>query len=355
MEIDLNKLYDDNLKEFNEIEKIIKEEGVSIFGAGIQGQYAIKHLKDYNYKVNYFIDNDRNKCGKKINEIEIIHNGSNLSSQQKVVLISIFYNYDIIEQNKDKYKYLIPFNKFFFMKEFRNFIKIRNSFYDNTSKNIYDILLFSKFISNTMYIIPSIYSRNHYFSIDECFPNSNEIFLDAGAYVGDTVEKFIENCEGVFNKIYAFEPGDVQYNSMNIRIKRLIEEWALDENSIILEKLGLSEENKIVFFNDENKLERNSISENGNKKIKVVCIDEYLNGKPITFLKSDIEGEEINMLKGASETIKKYKPKMAISIYHRPDDFFTIPEYIKSLVPEYKFYLRHHSIEFGETVLYCCV
>ena len=59
------------------------------------------------------------------------------------------------------------------------------------------------------------------------------------------------------------------------------------------------------------------------------------------------------MLKGAENTIKKYKPKMAISVYHKPDDLLTIPKYIKEIVPEYKFSLRHHSIGFAETVLYC--
>ncbi|MEI0517831.1 FkbM family methyltransferase [Brachyspira murdochii] len=186
--------------------------------------------------------------------------------------------------------------------------------------------------------------------------SKKQIFLDLGAYVGDTVEKFIEHSEGIFDKIYAFEPGDKQFSAMNIRVSRLIREWAIDSNSIILEKLGISDTNKEVFFDESCDILSSNITNNETGiKIKVVSVDEYLNGRPITFLKSDIEGEELNMLKGASETIKKYKPKMAISIYHRPDDFFTIPEFIKSLVPEYKFYLRHHSITFAETVLYCCI
>ncbi|MDA0067582.1 FkbM family methyltransferase [Brachyspira hyodysenteriae] len=88
-------------------------------------------------------------------------------------------------------------------------------------------------------------------------------------------------------------------------------------------------------------------------QIIINTIDNYLNGEPITFLKADVEGEELNMLKGASETIKKYKPKMAISVYHKPNDLITIPQYIKKIVPEYRLALRHHSITFTETVLYC--
>lgn len=61
------------------------------------------------------------------------------------------------------------------------------------------------------------------------------------------------------------------------------------------------------------------------------------------------------MLKGASNTIKTYKPKMAISVYHKPDDLLAIPKFIKNLVPEYKFALRHHNITFDDTVLYCWI
>lgn len=357
MEIDLNKLYDDNLKEFNEIEKIIKEEGVSLFGAGGRAKFDADYLLKNNYKINYFIDNDKNKNGKKINNVEIISNDNELSKKQNVVLVTPYlYCNEIINENKNKYKYIIPFGKLLFMKEFYNFLEINSLFNDDISKNVYNILLFSKFNPTDINMINHVYSQNHYFDISECSINcSNEIFLDAGAYVGDTVEEFIKKCSGVFNKIYAFEPGNKQFAAMNIRINRLIDEWALDKKNIILEKFGLSDENKDVFFDDKNKLVTNTISNYGNVKIKVVSIDNYLNGNPITFLKADIEGEELNMLKGASETIKKYKPKMAISVYHNPDDFFNIPKFIKSLVPEYKFYLRHYSIEESETVLYCCI
>ncbi|MEI0604854.1 FkbM family methyltransferase [Brachyspira alvinipulli] len=99
----------------------------------------------------------------------------------------------------------------------------------------------------------------------------------------------------------------------------------------------------------------NITQEKSEEIIDVISIDNFLDGNPITFLKSDIEGEEFNMLKGAENTIKKYKPKMAISVYHRPDDLLTIPKYIKELVPEYNFSLRHHSLSFNDTVLYCWV
>ncbi|MFH1618985.1 MAG: FkbM family methyltransferase [bacterium] len=69
----------------------------------------------------------------------------------------------------------------------------------------------------------------------------------------------------------------------------------------------------------------------------------------------DIEGAELDALKGAAETIKKNRPKLAICIYHKPSDLFEIPLFIKSLVPEYRFYLRQHQPISCDLVLYAVI
>lgn len=67
----------------------------------------------------------------------------------------------------------------------------------------------------------------------------------------------------------------------------------------------------------------------------------------------DIEGAGESALRGCAETIKKYKPKLAICVYHKPEDIFEITEYILYLNPDYKLWLRHYTNLVNETVLYC--
>lgn len=356
--MDINKLYEENKKEIEDIDKIIKTEGVSLFGAGQYGEFVSEYLLKNGYKINCFIDNNPDKQGNKINDIEIVSKDSVLSKNSKVVLITAHHSIDeIIEQNKNSYKHIISFEKYLAIKRFDDFLNIRNMLYDNNSKEILDTLVYAK-ISGDENLCENIYEDNQYFAIPKFkFGSINEIFFNVGAYTGDTVERIIYSRLGGFKHIYAFEPGKKQFEAMNIRIERLKKEWAINDNKITLVNLGVSDKNEILEFNDNSDLLCNRVSniKENTIKIETCSVDNFLNGKEINFLISDIEGYEINMLKGAINTIKNYKPKMAISVYHKPDDLLAIPEFIRNLVPEYKFALRHHNITFDDTVLYCWI
>jgi hypothetical protein len=90
------------------------------------------------------------------------------------------------------------------------------------------------------------------------------------------------------------------------------------------------------------------------KMVDVDCVtlDSYLQGKPVTFIKMDVEGAEMDVLLGMQQTIKNYKPKLAVCIYHKNPDVFDISEFLLSLVPEYRFHIRHYGIEEREEVLF---
>ena len=144
-----------------------------------------------------------------------------------------------------------------------------------------------------------------------------------------------------------------------MRFQRLIEEWALDPGSIALVNAGLAEaDSSVSAASASGQMTSFAVNQNSSAigtSIDVVSLDRYLDGAPISFLKADVEGMEMALLKGAQATIKRCRPKISICVYHYPTDIPDIAHYLASLVPDYNFALRHHSPQLMETVLYCWV
>jgi len=89
--------------------------------------------------------------------------------------------------------------------------------------------------------------------------------------------------------------------------------------------------------------------------VKVTTIDKFVEANKlprVDFIKMDVEGHELKVLKGAHETIQAFKPSLAVSAYHRGDDLIKLPKFLLELNPNYKFYLRHCTSFWGNTVLY---
>jgi hypothetical protein len=90
----------------------------------------------------------------------------------------------------------------------------------------------------------------------------------------------------------------------------------------------------------------------GDCEVKCVSLDSMLGDVPVSFIKMDIEGSELDTLAGARELIQKNAPILAICAYHRQSDLWNIPLYIRSLNPHYSIYLRPHLLEGWDLVCY---
>lgn len=134
----------------------------------------------------------------------------------------------------------------------------------------------------------------------------NEVFVDAGAYDGHTSIEFIKKCPN-YNSIYIFEP-----DAENITKAK---ENLISYSGIYFHCIGLSNSSNQIRF-DAGKGATSSISLTGSSIIKVDSLDTIIKEK-ITYLKMDIEGEEINALEGSKTKILECHPKLAISVYHR--------------------------------------
>ncbi|MCD8543308.1 MAG: FkbM family methyltransferase [Sulfurospirillum cavolei] len=194
----------------------------------------------------------------------------------------------------------------------------------------------------------SLYTPNQYFhsSIIRDF-SSIQTYIDCGAYNGDTIRVFIDKVKENYKKIYAFEPSVKAYNELS----NYVDENKLNKVSIYNKGVGASS-CQLNFNTDSTGGEKSFLCKEGEDIIDIVTIDDILQDHEVDFIKMDVEGYELDALKGAENTIKKYHPVLAISVYHKPDDLIKIPFYIKNIFPSYKLYLRNHLHIAQELILY---
>ena len=177
---------------------------------------------------------------------------------------------------------------------------------------------------------------------------SGEVYYDLGAFTGDTLEEFTENVGNSYRHIIAVEPAPKNFE----RLISFIKEKKLER--ITPKNVAVSGNSKTVRFSEKGG--RNPfISDKGKIEVKSLTLTELSEYLP-SYIKMDIEGAEMGTLRSGEEIIKKAKPKLNISLYHRTTDFFEIPLYIKSLCPDYSLYLRHHPyLPAWDTDLYASV
>lgn len=161
-------------------------------------------------------------------------------------------------------------------------------------------------------------------------------FIDCGAYNGDTLEKFINFVGGDYKKIFAFE-----FETENFeKLKNLVQEK--NYKNVELLNCGVWNEKKVLTFTRVAGSGNSKISNDGEVIAKVDTIDNIVGEEKIDFIKMDIEGSELNALKGAKKTLERCKPALAISVYHKKEDLITIPQFLKEIYKGSRFYLRQH-------------
>lgn len=188
-----------------------------------------------------------------------------------------------------------------------------------------------------------------YFDAELIALSDNEALVDAGAYIGDTVENFLRELDrrGIktYDAVYSFEPDPQNYEKL---ITKKFENFSAYNTAT-------SDKKEEVFFSSRGKGSSSGISnERSEHVIRTDAIDHILAGQKVTFIKMDVEGYELVSLKGAEQTIRSQKPKLAVCIYHKRRDLFEIQNYISSVLGEgkVKFYMRAYEETATELVLY---
>ncbi|MGV8991760.1 MAG: FkbM family methyltransferase [Thiobacillus sp.] len=231
-----------------------------------------------------------------------------------------------------------------FAKEFETnrdqFEWVCNLLCDTKSKAIFNTLVEYRMTADIEIMADYSYIPN-----EQYFPDflelDEEVFMDIGGYDGQTSLELIKRCAN-YAAIYLFEPSE----SNLVKAKNNLSDFS----NIHFINRGLSDKPAELKFNS-NEGSASRISDAGDVTIYVDALDNLVTEKT-TFLKMDIEGAESLAIEGAKRHILNDHPKMAIAVYHKPDDFWRIPKQILSIRDDYDLHLRHYTEGTDETVMY---
>ena len=268
--------------------------------------------------------------------------------------------YDMLKDNISKnffkkaiiYRYMLAFypEAFGNIKNSMHLVfkySIVNIFYWIFKRILFIIQRFKYPLEIEVFITFYIFGLKQY-DVKNIFEVKNDaVVFDIGAFKGDTAYFFSKKCSNKA-RIYAFEPDENNYKIL-LKIK---DKYKL--NNVIA--------SNILFSNLETEI--NFLSMDLNRpavKMKSTTIDKFVeenNIEKINYIKMDVEGAEKNILEGAIKTIKKFKPSLAIAIYHGGklfmEDFYNIPIFIKNVINEdYEYYIKTFHPAGLETILFC--
>ena len=222
------------------------------------------------------------------------------------------------------------FNSSFYELHKNEIEKVFDILADDFSKKVLENEIKFKLTGNINYLTEIFTNKDEIFKILNL--NSNESYLDLGAYRGDTIQEFLHYAKN-YSHITALEPDKKTF--------RKLKEYANDLHDIQLWNMGIWDSDGYVNF--ENSIGRgSSVSTTGQQKLAVTKIDTLFRVQRVSYIKTDVEGAEFQALKGGINTLRRDKPKLNIAIYHRSEDIFTLPHLIHEINPNYKIYLRQH-------------
>ena len=186
-----------------------------------------------------------------------------------------------------------------------------------------------------------------YFQDDLFKLGKDEVFIDCGAFDGDSLDLFLETVQNSFESVIAFEPDPVNYAKLQAKVNSLPSEV---RGRITLHGESTGDVHSRLMI-DAGSGPSSQIGK-GQFEVECVTLDSALSGIPVSMIKMDIEGSELATLAGAKNLIQERSPILAISAYHRQADLWNIPLFIHELNEDYLFYLRPHMLEAWDLVCY---
>ncbi len=301
------------------------EQGTNIFGKITYHPSALAEYRDALVIVN------------NINQILITNAAKEMGLLNELVFIPYYFQHNYVGgfypagtyDGEDYHTYM------------KHHIKTISNIYENndsiTCEKLEVMNKMTELGDDTMYSL-DFYGNTgayHTYFCEETLAATGDVTLvDVGAFTGDSIEPISKYYGSRMKKIYAFEPDTENRKKLESYLGRN----GLDKITEVFD-CALGAETGVICFDANEATSR--CTEDGTDKVLVNKFDNIYSGHLGTLMiKMDIEGQELNALKGMENVIKQHQPYLAICVYHKLGDILEIPQYIKSLCPQYKFYLR---------------
>lgn len=350
-----------------------------LFGCGIVGKYNARWLRSLNARIAGVCDSNKTgvfaETGQEImspqmlrekypDAIILIASGKYIPEIKEMLKQlgfsdSQIYICDVTSQFMKR-----PLNLDEFMdKHYSGFEWAYSQLTDDSSREA----LLASIRSNLLYLPMTINTSSpEYYERGIIELKDGEVFIDVGAHVGETVLQFIMEAKqaNIHNwKAYAFEADAKKYEDIERNVSEYIESVEIVPKGLWSEDTELD----FVYRTSEvtsgtfliNDMERNAFRDltlGGGDTLKLTSLDAYFKHIPQkdwpTFIKMNIEGSEIEALKGSKEVLRVKQSKLAISVYHLVDHPYECMRIAKECVPGYRFYYRNYLAGYSKTVLY---
>lgn len=340
----------------------LRNKELLIYGAGSFGKEMLSLFTSHGINISAFLDKNAEKIGSIENVPAFTLENYPYIKSGKTVIFSIVCDKDVRESIMSDIKrqgfeniieaqsircLYVNFSDGYILDADTVFERIQSAYLlmsDEKSKNIFANNIFAHLTGN--YSRCTQFEDNmdmQYFPEDIISSNGYDVFVDCGGFIGDTVQAVLDKKKS--KKIISFEP-------FTDNFKMLTETCENSDSNTEFILFNSAVSNKISQYHFKRGTGSGSLSSEGDILVNTVTIDKAFMGIAPTFIKMDIEGEEINALNGAVKTIKKYTPDMAVCVYHNIDHIWEIPLLIDSINKNYSYYLRSYNAYTMETVLY---
>ncbi|MBR5336534.1 MAG: FkbM family methyltransferase [Lachnospiraceae bacterium] len=342
----------------------LEQEGIGrkivIYGAGYCGHEALSQLNDRKIPVYAVCDDGR--IGQELDGFPVTDISEIKPDERLMIFVTSGFNEAMIGKLKDLglYPYYVEadFGRYepeketysYFSEHKKEVEKVYGLLSDDFSKELFVSLIQYRISRNATCLRGMMESTPQYFpdcpDLRNILPRGFEkhAFLDLGAYDGDSIQGFLHYVDGTYESIVAVEASEKNYEKLKNNCKNLVNSFCVN--------IGVSDSRKQLKFNISD-AKNSFMSDSGEQVLDVDSVDNITEGKRVSFIKMDIEGAEYEAIRGARKTIRKYRPVMAVSVYHFTEDLFRLCLEIEKMIPDYyDYYLRHYSPTMIETILY---